>query len=183
MTAWVLGFDLSLTAPAAVALPLDWKPGDWRRVKSWLIHPKAPKGDDARGQLERYSAIADWASDVVRDLGHRGPASARTLHGFVEAYGFSKSNAGASKLMESGGIVKLCLFDFFGTILTPVPASAARKILLGKVPRSDQKTAVQLALFAAGAPKKWEENICDAMCVCNAGLSMIGGVALATGSE
>ena len=56
MTTWVLGFDLSLTAPAAVALPLDWRPGDWKRVKSWLIKPIAPKTDDTRGNSRGTSS-------------------------------------------------------------------------------------------------------------------------------
>jgi hypothetical protein len=179
-TTCVIGFDLSLTAPAAVALPLDWRPGDWKRVKSWLFKPTPPKGDDLRGQLERYDLIAEWAHGVVQEATGMPGAPGRYLADLaIESYAFSKNNAQASKLMELGGIVRLGLFRGMGIIPKTVSTSSARKLLLGNVPRSDPKIAVQLALYKAKAPKKWEENICDAMCVCNFQLSEAGGVALA----
>jgi hypothetical protein len=178
MRGWILGFDLSLAAPAAAALPLDWRPGDWKRVRTFTHYPIAPKTDDLRGQLVRYQEIANWACDVAAGLG--GPG--RRPQTFVESYGFSKNTANASRLMESGGIVKMALFSRFGIVMQPVNASTARKLLLGKVPKGDgrgnQKLAVQFVLDRAGAPKQWDENICDAVCVANAGLSAAGGVAL-----
>src|ERR1700690_3603114 len=110
-TTCVLGFDLSLTAPAAVALPLDWRPGDWKRVKAWLFKPKAPKGGDLRGQLERYELLAGGACGVVQEATGMPGAPGHYLAGLaIESYAFSKNNAQASKLMELGGIVRLELF-------------------------------------------------------------------------
>lgn len=176
MTEWILAFDLSLKAPAAVALPRDWRPGDWKRVKSWLARPKVPEGGDLTGEVQRYMAIAEWAEGVISDV-IRGQ-HAQEVHAYVEAYGFKKNNSWASRLMESGGVVKATVYMRHAMILTPVNASTARKLLLGKLPRSDQKIAVQRAVFAAKAPKTWEENICDAFVVCNFGLSEMGGVAM-----
>lgn len=179
---WVIGFDLSLTAPAGVALPLNWRPGDWRRVKVWLDHPKAPKSDDQPGRLCRYRLIADSARRFIESvMGVRGAPGPRLAGCYIEQYGFSKNNAQASKLMELGGIVRLDLFEKMGIVAETVGTSPSRKLLLGKVPKSDPKIAVQLCLFKAGAPKRWEENICDAMCVVNWGLSECGGIALAVG--
>ena len=182
MTAWVLGFDLSLTAPAAVALPLDWRPGDWRAVKWWLANPEAPKQDDRRGQLERYLEISKGVRYFVsRVTGVPGAPGRRLENLYIEQYAFSRNNKGASKLMELGGVVRGELVEQCGIVAETVGTSEARKLLLGKVPRSDQKVAVQLCLYSAGAPKVWEENICDAFVCVNWGLFECGGAALAVG--
>jgi hypothetical protein len=181
MTSWVIGFDLSLTAPAAVALPLDWKPGDWRHVKTWLTRPTPPRQDDLQGQLERYRIITDWALKAIEQAtGVKGAPGHRLTECAVESYAFSKNNAQASKLMELGGVVRMALFETMGILPITVSTSSARKLLLGNVPKEAPKIAVQSMLFRAKAPKTWEENICDAMCVCNFALSGAGGVALAT---
>jgi hypothetical protein len=179
---WCIGFDLSLSAPAAVALPLDWTPGDWARCKSWLGKPPTPKNqDDLRGQLDRYDAIASWAVNAVRETLEWQPATTE-LDGFVEAYGFSKNNASASRIMESGGVVKMRLYEKFGLVLTPVTSSETRKLLLGfnpRKPKYDAKVVIQDALFnRAGAPKTWDDNQCDAFAVANFGLSNLGSVAM-----
>ena len=178
-SAWVIGFDLSLTAPAGVALPLNWRPGDWRAVEYWLDHPKAPKSDDQCGRLERYMYIGDQVRRFIEKV---TSPTCRGLRGcYIEQYAFSKNNAQASKLMELGGHVRVELYRQRGIIAETINTGPARKLLLGKVPKSDQKIAVQRFLFAARAPKAWEENICDAFVVANYGLSECGGVALATG--
>ncbi len=193
---YAIGFDLSLTAPAAVALPLDWRPGDWQRVRFWLLKPPAPKSDDVAGQLVRYAAISQWVLNCYAAVG-------RPKQYAVEAYAFSKNNASASKLMELGGIVRMNLY--YGCLESPLPvvvaASSARKTLLGKVPRSDQKLAVQVALYNVGAPLDpklvegrvkrpkhatsgtYEENVCDALVIANHFLSELGGRFLTVGGR
>jgi hypothetical protein len=171
-TEWVLGFDLSLSAPAAVAMPLNWRPGDWGRVKTWLTHPAPPKSDDLKGQMIRYALISDWACGVVRETS----VQCSEIAVYVESYGFSKNNAQASRLMESGGIVKHELYKRHRLIATPVQASAARKLFLGYNPGKDPKVVVQDVLFnQCKAPKDWDENQADAFVVCNFGLSEMSG--------
>jgi hypothetical protein len=178
---WIVGFDLSLTAPAAVALPRDWRPGDWKRVHAWKLNPKPPKGDDTVGQCRRYRAIADWAEMVIFDLIKWAKPKSTTL--FVEAYGFSRNNASASRIQESGGIVKLAVFERHGETMTTVTTSEARKLLVGfhpTRPSYEPKVVVQDALFNIGkAPKTWDDNECDAFAVANFGLAEMGGLAMA----
>jgi len=170
---WVIGFDLSLTAPAAVALPLNWRPGDWSKVRASILHPEAPKTDDVRGQLERYLKVEVWA--IARCTGYNIAGI------FIEQYAYSKNNAHASRLMELGGTVRTALFESVGVVPVTVATASARKLLLGEIPRGTgtQKPAVQDALFnKCKAPKTWGEDICDALAVANFGLSEMGGAAL-----
>ena len=185
MTVWVLGFDLSLTAPAAVALPLDWRPGDWKRAKTWKLSPKQPKDkDDLKGQIERQIEIAEWASSCVRGL---GPASSKALRVYVENYGFSRNNASASRIQESGGITKALLYKRHAAIMTPVSSSEARKVTLGfnpRRPKHDPKVVViDTVVNKFGAPKAWTEDQCDAFVVCQFGLSQEGGKIFTLGSR
>ena len=179
MTAWIVGFDLSLTAPAAVALPLNWKPGDWKQMRACHIAPKAPKGDDVRGRLDRYILISEWAPAVIEALGvprHKMPTAVKV---YVEDYGYSRSNAQASKVMESGGVVKVELYKRLGLTMTPVSSSEARKLTLGfnpRKPKHDAKVVIQDTIFNKfGAPKTLTEDECDALIVVQFGLSQEGG--------
>ncbi len=178
MKSCVLGFDLSLSAPAAVVLPHGWTPGDWKRVKTWLLKTKDPKNSaDTRGQYDRYLQIVNWAQEIAKGVG----APQRY---FIEQYAFSRNNSQASKLMELGGAVRVRLYEKLGMIATIVSSSSAREILLATVPQKDQKIAVQLALFnRGGAPKTWEENISDAFVVANFGLTELGGTALSLATK
>ncbi len=171
---WALGFDLSLMAPAAVAIPLNWRPGDWGRVRTWLLKPKAPKNDDTNAQLVRCAEIRTWAGRIVGETG--APNSYA-----VEAYAFHKNNSQASRLMELGGAVRIHAYDKWGAIPVVIAASSARKTLFGKNPMSDPKLRVQVALDRAGAPKAWEENICDAFVIANHMLGELGGTSIFLG--
>lgn len=170
---WCIGFDLSLTAPAAVALPLDWRPGDWRRMRHWLAKPPAPPSDDLKANLDRYLMIASWAEDAVADVRSLGRGRLTPTHVFVEAYGFSRNTASGSRIMESGGIVKARLFERFGLVMRPVVASSARKFFLGfnpTRPKYNPKVEVQDGLFRCKMPHKGAD-VADAMLVANYGLT------------
>jgi hypothetical protein len=180
---WIIGFDLSLSAPAAVALPLDWRPGDWKRVKAWAGSPKKPENqDDLAGHAERYIEIAGWASDCICELGTK-PAKPGAVRAYVESYGFSKNNANASRIMESGGHVRAHLYQRYKIVLHGAASSAARKLSLGFNPRKpqyDAKVVVQDTVFNRfKAPKRWTEDQCDAFLIAQFGLSEEGGKILA----
>ena len=196
MSPHVLGFDLSLRAPAAVALPLDWHPGDWKRVRTWATTTPEPETTaDLIGQLKRYRFIASWALDVVRTV-NAWPRSV-VAGAYVEDYGFRQNTAHASRIMGSGEIVRLELYERLKCLLIPRTAATCRKFMLGVIPRKagDPKVVVQAALWRAGAPlakrlvekhtrwrarasECWSEDVCDAFVVCNAGLAESGGTAL-----
>lgn len=175
MTVWVVGFDLSLTAPAAVALPLDWRPGDWKRVRAWCLRTTQPKPGDLEGQLKRYDEIATWAlTHVVRTLpGVEGPYSGGVIGGYVEDYGYHQGMVAGIK--ESGGIVKHVLFKAHKIVLQPVTSSEARKLTLGfnpRRPKHDPKVVVQDTVCNKfGAPTSWTEDVCDAFLVAQWGMA------------
>lgn len=178
---WVVGFDLSVASPGAVALPLHWRPGDWRTPKAWLLKTARPaSADDLEGQLRRYAAVATWALGIVGGLTAEGKAAkAPTVRLFVEDYGYSKNRSSSvSKTMENGGIVKYVLHQECGLILQPVASTKARA-LLGGVPRKDPKPFIQDKLYnRCKAPRTWDENQVDAFVIANWGLSELGGIAL-----
>jgi len=179
MKAWIIGFDLSLAAPAAAAIPIGWKPGSWRKVETSIIKPPSPATDDIEGQFKRYITIAAWAIGFVGRFAGGARGTARV---FRESYGFNQNTKNGSRIMESGGVVCCDLYRRFGCVVRPVAASSARKFLLGFNPSKrtghDAKVEVRAALYKAGASKKWDDNICDAFVVANFGLTEVGTVGL-----
>jgi hypothetical protein len=86
---------------------------------------------------------------------------------WIEGYGFRQATQ-AHTIAEVAGVVRLELVRA-GIEIRTVPASSARKLLLGKVPRSDQKAAVYATLRSAGAPiETYDEG--DALACANYGL-------------
>lgn len=178
----IIGLDLSLARPGAVAIPVNWRPGDWKRVKTSFLKTKDPKSTaDQEGQLRRYKQITDWACSFVSGF----LATGCTAQVFIEDYGFSKNNKGSSRIMESGGIVRWHLWSIYNLTTRNVTASEARKLLLGFNPQKRQKTdpeaktVVQDWVFnKAGAPKTWDENEVDAFVVANFGMGEAGGKVL-----
>lgn len=165
----VVGFDLSLKAPAACFIPAGWELGDWNRLTSttYVGHDDAlvrTTADGLRWQYRRLAKISEWARAFV--LTHRA------AHTFVENYAFSKSSSSVTRLAELGGVARVELLTY-GRTLIPIVASSARKLILGKVPREDQKVVTQQALWDHGAEFANGDE-CDAFVVANAGLSEIG---------
>lgn len=160
----VMGLDLSLTAAAGVAAPLDWD-GDWHRVRSCVVGEKLRRDATDAERARRTETIALQLTRFARSVG--------ATHAFVEGYAFGRKNQ-LPQLGELGGVVKLALLRE-GVTLATVPPATARKLLLGKVPRSDAKEAVAAALWAAGAPRSWSHDETDAMAVLNFGMSELGG--------
>lgn len=175
---WIVGLDLSLTAPAAVAIPLDWKPGAWKRVKHALCEPAKVEEDDLAGQIRRYVFISDWLVRFFRSLGPKNVVGA-----YVESYGFNKNTAGGSRLMESGGSAKVALFRTFGIVLQPVAVNSARKFLLGFNPNKttghNAKVVVMHTLYKRLKSPTWGEDVSDAFVIANYGFGSTGRTAIA----
>lgn len=171
MKKWVLGFDLSLTASACAALPLDWRPGDWKSVRTFLLKPKAVKDDDVAGQLSRYALTSNWAHDCIEKATSMPLGSGHEVAGcFIAGYVWA-----TPWTMELGGFVRVRMWDETGVVPQTVSASQDRALLLG--PRSGG-TALRNALLRGKAPKTWSESLCSAFAVANFGLSESGGTAL-----
>ena len=166
MTA-LLGLDLSCTASAAVAVPLGWD-GDWRRVATLLVGEKLHRDATDAARAMRAESIA---TRLVAFAVQQGAGVA-----YVESYGYSHHTAAHSPA-ELGGVVRLALVRA-GLDLRTSNMGAARKLLLGKVPRANVKVAVHSALRAAGAPFE-SLDVADAFVAANFGLSEAGGFCFA----
>lgn len=164
----LLGLDLSLTAAAAVAVPLDWD-GDWTRVTTAVTGTRLRRSALDAERARRTETIA---AQIVAFA--RAQQATRCI---IEGYAFSQPHS-AHALGELGGVVRLELVRA-GLDLRTVAIPTARKLLLGKVPREGAKVAVAQALRAAGCPPEWAFDELDAMCVANWGLSELGGYCFA----
>lgn len=181
---YVLGIDPSLTRTAAVLIYPGWELGDWKSQSLAWRSIEVPAPDPLpvgapeprefeRARIRRMMTIADRLVSFVR--------GARPIRGFIESYAFGASSASVTKLAELGGIIRARFLDDpgmdGGLPLEPVTASQARKQLLGRLPRKDQKLAVQLALGRVGALFGNADET-DAFAICNFGLTECGIVAL-----
>jgi hypothetical protein len=159
----LLGLDLSATAAAACVVPLDWD-GDFRRVTTSVVGARLRReaSDDERAR--RCEIIA---TQLVAFARLHGVAEA-----WIEGYAFALRTS-AHTLAEIGGCVRLELLRAGVTIRT-ANMGTARKLLLGRLPRTGAKQAVHAALLAAGSPR-WSLDEADAFVAVNLGLSEYPG--------
>jgi hypothetical protein len=172
----VVGFDLSLRAPAACFIPPGWALGDWACADFGYetFDPRHEVRDEEHAELRaayrRIGAIVHWAADFVEMHQNR---HACPVEVFVENYAFSKSSSSVTKLAELGGAMRFHFYVARRTVVRSVVASSARKLILGKLPRKDVKTVTQQALWDHGAPFA-DGDQADSFVVANAGLSELG---------
>jgi hypothetical protein len=163
----LLGLDLSVTAAAAVACPLDWG-GDWRRVRSIVVGEKLRRDATDAERARRTENIAGRLVAFAR--------STSASQAWIESYGYAMRTS-AHTLGELGGVVRLELLRA-GVELHTANMGSARKLLLGKVPRKEAKVAVYSTLRASGAPfETMDEG--DAFAALNLGLAEHGGYCFA----
>ena len=180
---WVLGIDPSLTRTAAVLIPPGWRLGDWSTLR-WTEVEVAPPDAKAMSATEYEWARVERLGEIVDRLiawvseNHEG----EHLSAWTEGYAFGANSASVTKLAELGGVMRHQFQCEFQVPLVPVSPQSARKYLLGKLPRKDQKLAAHSAMLAHGVP--WRTaDVTDALCVANYGLSELGltGLSLADG--
>lgn len=174
----VVGLDLSLTSPAAVFIPYDWEPGSWRSISWWTRSFESPGFEDpAEGYRWNYRRILEITDEIVRFCHHWWPGMVA-----VEDYAYSQHSSSVTKLAELGGHVRVSILESLNLTPLPVPASAARKVLLGRVPRKGAKEAVQRALarHGAGFPNG---DVCDAFSCANFALTEVGLTGLSLHDE
>jgi len=166
----IAALDLSLRGAGLVAMPLDWA-GDWSRVAhATICHklPREPREADRIGRLVRVSG------DVVEFVERHQCTIAA-----IEQYAFHALHSHAHSLGELGGVVKVLLTTRVGITVEPVQAASARKLILGKLPRSDVKIHTRIALSRMGMPKEWTDDEADAFVIGNWVASSLGGFAFA----
>jgi Holliday junction resolvasome RuvABC endonuclease subunit len=162
----VIGIDPSVRATAIVAVPLDWG-GDWSKVKSKVI--VGAKASNMSERIARNERVRIEVSNYLSELMHTTNAG----RAYIEDYAYSMVNK-SHHLGELGGSIRSALQHPGLISAEEVVASRARKVLLGKLPKNNQKRAVQEALWAAGARFKTIDEY-DAMCIANYGLSQQSG--------
>lgn len=167
----LLGIDLGTRACATVAVPTDWD-GEWSRVRSLVVGEPLRRDASDLERARRTETIATRLVGFAREVG--------ASFAFVESYAFGKSTA-AHTLGELGGVVRLELVRA-GLDVRTVNIGSARKLLLGKVPRSDAGVACYAALRAAGAPFGTADEAA-AFTVLNVALSELGGFCFASPPE
>jgi hypothetical protein len=139
----LLGLDLSVTAAAAVAVPLDWD-GQWSRVQSVVVGAKLRRDATDEERARRTETIASRLVAFARAAG--------ATVAFIESYGYAR-HPRPPRACERWSASRLELVRA-GIELRTANMGTARKLLLGKVPRSDAKVAVFAALRAA-ATRRW----------------------------
>lgn len=159
----LMGLDLSATAAAACAVPLDWD-GQWQRVRTHVVGLPLPRDASDWDRAMRCEAIARALVAFAHEHG--------VSEAWIEGYAFGQRTA-AHTLAEVGGVVRLELVRAGITIRT-ANMSTARKLLLGKVPRKGAKEACHRTLWAAGSPP-WTLDESDAFVCANLGLSEHAG--------
>ncbi len=163
----LLGLDLSATAAAAVAVPLAWD-GQWSRVASLVAGEQLHRDSTDAERARRTETIASRIVAFAR--------AQRATVAWIESYGFNQRTA-AHTIGEVGGVVRLELVRA-GVEIRTAPMSTARKLLLGKLPRSDIKVAIFSALRSAGA--RFDScDEADAFVCANYGLAELGGYCFA----
>ncbi|GAC1450170.1 MAG: hypothetical protein PVSMB8_09260 [Vulcanimicrobiaceae bacterium] len=183
----VVGFDLSLRAPAACMIPPGW---DCSFTKSGIkvAHLNEDKGANLQHEkirAYRIAQIASWALDFIAKYDEEF----ETCVGYVEDYAFGSQSRSVTGLAELRGVVQNHMSECrdlprrsFASrrdgLLIPVSSTAWRKMLLGKLPREGAKVVAQAAIYSAGAPHTWTGDECDAMGVANYGRTEHGMPAL-----
>lgn len=155
------GIDLSLRGAAVLGLHEGWCLGqiDWAALPWGLFGRELGERSSVH---ERDDRIAYIAGEVCAFA-----ARHRLTDTVIEDYAYSGGGANAMQLAELGGVVKRGLRQLGLNVFT-VPSAQARKFLLGKLPRSDVKVAVQLTVFNRfGAPHAWNHDVVDAFVAAN----------------
>jgi hypothetical protein len=174
-----VGLDLSLRQAAAVSIPLRWDllGFDWKHVRSCVAGYSLEKNATAAEKVRRLAHIAEVITKFVNQQGNGavGLGPARGIHVYMERYAFSRPHQ-AHQLGEVGGVVKLGLFQA-GHVAESVNIQEGRKLLLGKVPRKDQKLITWQKVLEMGATFETQDEG-DAFVVANFALSELGSPAL-----
>jgi hypothetical protein len=165
----IIGIDPSVRATAIVAVPLDWG-GDWSKIKTAVI-----KGGSASNLRERMARNCRIAHETGKAFDGLINTFGWPPKFYIEDYAYSMKFK-AHQLGELGGAIRsvLCGFGMVDHDITELPVTKARKLLLGKVPKANQKGATQEALWDAGARFGTIDEY-DAMCIANFGLAEHGG--------
>lgn len=160
---------MSLSNSGTCLIPARWKIGDWSKLRVGnypTAYFKIGTGEPREiTEAHRLETIVEWLANATRKL--------KPGFAFVEGYAFSRHSSSVTKLAELGGAARV-EFLRMGLPLRVVTATAARKLLLGKLPPKDSKAITHDSLYRAGAPKEWCGDILDAFVIANYARTELG---------
>jgi Holliday junction resolvasome RuvABC endonuclease subunit len=157
----IIGIDPSLTATGLCAIPDDWSPNEWSRVRARTIVTK-PGGDEADRLIHIAKSVASFAATY----------DATSI--FMEDLPRGIRSSSVFRLAKLQGVIQTELRRTVGLAMVPVNVSSVRKFLLGTVPRGAlAKVVVQEALRSLGAGFE-DDAQSDAFAVANWGRSELG---------
>jgi hypothetical protein len=141
----MLGLELSLSSTVACWIPPEWN----GLVESLGLFEKESERRPAYGnaaklaqfEVERCLSIAEWIVKVAKDVGAKRVC--------VREYGkwFKQMPPHFDKKVELGGIVKSQIYMALGLPVVSIVSSSARKWLLGRMKRGNQKEQVKAFLL------------------------------------
>lgn len=165
----IVGLDLSLRAAAAAFVPRTFK-GDTKQVKVNTWGYELERGATEARLASRRAHIADGIRAWIVGMGR----TTLIEHVYIEEYAFSRNSSSATGLHELGAVVKDRLLAQ-GLPFTSVPASAARKTMLQKLPKKDSKQFTEDNVRRLGGEALyWNADEVDAFVVANHGMMLMG---------
>lgn len=176
--AHVVGIDLSLRAAAACALPFPWD-HDLGKVRMLKAGYALNQQSTAKEKAQRIAQLAHDISLFCLNV------KARRIG--IEDYAYSASSAHQHQTFECGGVVKDRVLELLDLEVHAITAAAARKTLLGVVPRlgrgQTKPWVIRNVKRLGGPTAEWTDDECDAFVVANRVLADAGAVALAFDGE
>jgi hypothetical protein len=166
----VMGVDLSQTGLGLVAVPGDWDL-NWGRIARVTVGRKLAKGAPPWEAAERLEYLITEAIGFARRYG--------ATHVFIEGYPKGGRVFNLDMECELGGALKLALRRELGLTAHTSHISTARKLVLGKLPRSDVKKITHTVVRSLGPMPFATGDEIDAWVAANLGMSLLGLCAVA----
>lgn len=143
----VIGLDLSLSRTGMCFIPTNWN-GSFGDLAFESVSTKRTEvvfgraSLRAREEIERYLRIAHRVVNFI------GKNNAKNVS--IEGYAYAQKTASVTKLAELGGVIKSQVLLTCKIVPVSIPSNTARKFVMGKLERKNQKEQVRVFLKSKG---------------------------------
>lgn len=161
---YVFGFDLSLTSPGICRIPFNWGAAPDACYVTHFDGPRAPLDD-----IERARRLDDLCALLEQEL---ALCPGRITGVAIEGLPTHQAHA-IAPLAELHGVVRVMLLRRHIWTRT-APLTSVRKLLLGKLPKKDQKKIVEATVRSFGGCGHWSSDEIDAFVVANWMMAELG---------
>lgn len=173
----VMGVDVSERAMGLVALPWDWDL-NWSRVVRHTCGVELHNNATSEQHVGRIQTLVQQGfifaqRNKVTDVWFEG-------YQFTPSFGNAQRQALNARSLrleaEVAGALKVVLYNKLGLVSEDAPLSSARKMVLGKLPRSGAKTLIHATVHSfSSVIDGWTGDEIDAWVAANYGIGQIGG--------